>query len=86
MSGLIRKIIGAPKKAVDPGPTSAQLAQKEQAKADATRAQAETKRKKEEAATALEKSKKKRRTIGRRSSILTSPLGVVDTTSTQTLG
>ncbi len=83
MGGIIRKIIGAPKKAVAPGPTAAQLAQKEQASADTARAQAETKRKRAEAATALEKSKKKRRTIGRRSSILTSPLGVVDT---ETLG
>ncbi len=79
MGGLIRSIIS-------PGPTRAQTAAKDQARADATRAQADTKRKKEEAATALEKSKKKRRTIGRRSSILTSPLGVQDTEATQKLG
>lgn len=76
MSALVSSLF---KKAKPSGPTPAQLAQKEQARADTARAQAETKRKKEEAATALEKSKKKRRTIGRRSSILTSPLGVQDT-------
>ncbi len=79
MGGIIRSIIS-------PGASREQKAAKDQARADASRAQADTKRKKEEAATALEKSKKKRRTIGRRSSILTSPLGIQDTEATQTLG
>ena len=78
MAGLIRGITG--------GESSAEKARKQQARADIVRAEATTKRKAGEAETALQKGKKKRRTIGRRSSILTSPLGVVDTTAPQTLG
>ena len=78
MGGIVRSIFG--------GESPADKARKQQARADTARAEATAKLKKSEAATALEKSKKKRRTIGRRSSILTSPLGVVDTTATQTLG
>jgi len=82
MGGIIRAITG--------GESSeqkrARRGREQQADADKTRAEATAKLKKEEAQSALEKSKKKRRTIGRRSSILTSPLGVVDTEASQTLG
>ncbi len=79
MGGIIRKVFG--------GETDTQKAAKQQARADAQRADASAKLKKEEAATALEKSKKKRRTIGRRGSILTGfPLGIQDEAANQKLG
>lgn len=77
MGGIVRAFTG---------PSKSETARKEQARADAARASATAARKREESETALKKGKKKRRTVGRRSTILTSPLGTTDTTSTQTLG
>lgn len=78
MAGLIRGITG--------GESAAEKARKQQARADTARAQATATRKESESEAALSKAKKKRRTIGRRSTILTSPLGIQDTGLTQTLG
>lgn len=62
------------------------LASRQQSAADEARARATAERKQGESEAALQRATKKRRTVGRRSTILTSPLGTVDTSLASTLG
>ncbi len=78
MSGIVRLFTG--------GETSAQKRAKRQAEVDAAAAQKKTALLTSEADAEKARAKKKLRTAGRRRTVLTSPLGLVDTDLSQTLG